>query len=95
MPRISAAGDVRIAQAKLVLRHNGTVTVEIPLELQPSEVSGSYELAITDTVLPLNALENCDELELSLEVSLSDGRNLKAFGISWYPEDGAFSSAVG
>ena len=95
LPRISAAGDVRIAQAKLVLRHNGTVTVEIPLELQPSEVSGSYELAITGTVLPLNALENGDELELSLEVSLSDGRNLKAFGISWYPEDGAFSSAVG
>lgn len=95
LPRICAAGQVQIAQASLVLRLNGAVIQETPIQLQPSEVSGSYELAITDIVLPLNGVEDGDELELSLEVSLSDGRNLKAFGISWHLEDGSFSSAVG
>ncbi len=95
LPRISAGGDIQIAQAKLVLRLNGTVAAEVPISMNPSEVAGSFELSIRDTVLPLNGLEDGDELELSLEVSLSDGRNLNAFGIIWYLEDGAFSSAVG
>ena len=95
LPRISAGGDVQIETAKLVLRRNGSVIVEVPLDLMPSEVTGSYEMAISDVILPLSGMEDGDALELSLEVTLSDGRNLKAFGISWLLEDGTFSSAVG
>ena len=95
LPRISAGGEVLITRADLVLRLNGSEVARIPLQLQSSEVAGSYELTITNTVLPLAGLEEGDELELSLEAGLSDGRNLSAFGISWYLEDGAFSSAVG
>lgn len=95
LPRISAGGDVQISTAKLVLRRNDSVIVEVPLNLNPSEVSGSFELAISDVVLPLSGMENGDTLELSLEVTLTDGRNLKAFGISWFLENGTFSSAVG
>lgn len=95
LPLICSSGSVEIASSDLVLRLNGAAALRIPIRLAPSEVPNSYELAVTDTELPLESLAEGDTLELYLEVSLTDGRNLSAFGISWYLEDGTISSSVG
>ena len=95
LPRISADGAVEIVTAELVLRLNGADCNRIPIQLTPSEVEGSLELTITDLKLPMPELQEGDALELCLEVTLTDGRHMNAFGISWRMEQGRIASAVG
>lgn len=95
LPRISNDGAVEIVTAEVVLRMNGQESIRIPIELVPSEVAGSFELTIGDLQIPMPELGDTDVLELSLEIALSDGRRLSAFGISWYLEEGKLASAVG
>lgn len=95
LPRISSVGEVKINVSEMVLRLNGSESIRIPILLSPSEVAGSFDLVLTDLQIPMPELEEADVLELFLEISLSDGRNLKAFGITWYLEEGNLTSAVG
>lgn len=95
LPRISAEGDLEFASQELVLRLNGQITARVPVKLSPSEVEGSYDLIISDLHLPRPELNATDALELYLEVTLSDGRRLQAFGISWHLDGDTLSSAVG
>ena len=94
LPQIEAE-ELTITDQELVLRLNGQIHAKVPTLLTPSEVSGSYEMLISDLHLPMPTLKRGDILELSLEVSLSDGRHLQGFGISWCLENGKLSSAVG
>ena len=95
LPLISSGGSVKILSANLVLRLNGADSSVVPIQLNPSEVAGSFDLTITNGRLPMPELEEGDILELYLVVHLSDGRNLQAFGISWQIKDGELISAVG
>lgn len=95
LPRISAAGTVEIAATEVVLRLNGQESVRIPIKLSPSEVDYSYDLVISDLHIPMPELTDSDSLELSLEVSLTDGRYLKAVGVTWKLKSGKLTSAVG
>ena len=95
LPRISAEGTVEIVTAEIVLRLNGAESARIPIRLAPSEVEGSLELIITNLEIPMPELKEGDALELFLEVTLTDGRHLNAFGISWHMEEEGLSSAVG
>ena len=95
LPLIAPGGSVRIVTANLVLRLNGADSTLVPIQLNPSEVAGSFDLTITGGKLPMPELQEGDLLELSLVVHLSDGRNLQAFGISWQRSDGELISAVG
>jgi hypothetical protein len=95
LPRISADGAVEIAASELVLRLNGGESVRIPIALMPSEVEGSFELTIMNLQIPMPELENADLLELYLDIALTDGRHLSAFGINWHLEDGKLVSTVG
>lgn len=95
LPLISSGGEVKIVTANLVLRLNGADSTQVPIQLNPSEVAGSYDLTITNGRLPMPELQEGDILELYLEVRFSDGRNLQAFGISWQLIDGQLISAVG
>ena len=95
LPQISSVGEVKISIAQMVLRLNSIESIRIPIRLSPSEVAGSYDLRINNLQIPMPELEEGDVLELFLEISLSDGRNLKAFGITWSLEDGKLVSAVG
>ena len=95
LPRISAQGAVEIATAEIVLRLNGEDCHRIPIQLNASEVEGSLELIIKDLALPMPELQEGDALELFLEVTLTDGRHLIAFGITWRMEGDRLSSAVG
>lgn len=87
--------ELTIASQELVLRLNGQISVKVPIMLMPSEVAGSYELIINDLHLPMPELDSTDNLELYLEIALSDGRHLQAFGIGWYLENGKLSASVG
>lgn len=95
LPLISSGGQVRIVTANLVLRLNGADSTLVPIQLNPSEVAGSFDLTITSGKLPMPELKEDDILELYLEVRLSDGRNLQAFGISWQRSGDELISAVG
>lgn len=95
LPLIAPGGSVRIVTANLVLRLNGADSTLVPIQLNPSEVAGSFDLTITGGKLPMPELQEGDLLELYLVVHLSDGRNLQAFGISWQRSDGELISAVG
>ena len=94
LPRIGGE-DLQITNAELVVWYNSEEFARMPITLNPSEVAGSFEATITDQEIPLPEMEAGECLELHLEVRLSDGRNLKAFGISWYLEGGELTSAVG
>lgn len=95
LPRISTAGTVEIARAEIVLRLNGAESARIPIQLSPSEVECSFELVISNLQIPMPELTDSDSLELSLEVSLTDGRNLRAVGVTWQLQNGKLTSAVG
>lgn len=95
LPDSSISGQVKIEKAEVVLRLNRNDSVRLPIKLIPSEVEGSWELVIKDLQIPMPTLKNFDNLELCLEVTLSDGRKLSAFGVAWSLEDGKLISAVG
>jgi hypothetical protein len=95
LPRVSAVGKVEIDKAEVVLRVNDSESIRIPIKLRPSEVAGSYELVITDLQIPMPELTESDVMELFLEVSLTDGRRLSAFGVTWHLENEKLTSAVG
>ena len=95
LPLIAPGGSVRIVTASLVLRLNGADSTLVPIQLNPSEVAGSFDLTITNGRLPMPTLQEGDILELYLVVQLSDGRNLQAFGISWQRSGDELISAVG
>lgn len=95
LPRLSTDGTLEIISSDLVLRLNGQISARIPIETEPSEVEGSYDVTLSDLHIPMPELSGTDSLELYLEVTLSDGRHLQAFGISWHLENGKLSSAVG
>ena len=95
LPQVSAKGSVQISTTELVLRLNGEICTQVPITLNPSEVSGSFDSTLTDLELTMPNIGYSDSLELYLEVVLSDGRHLQAFGISWYRENGKLQSAVG
>lgn len=95
LPQVSTEGAVEIVTAEIVLRLNGEESCRIPVLLTPSEVAGSFDMTITDLQIPMPELEQSDVMELSLEILLSDGRHLNAFGITWTQDSGKLVSAVG
>ena len=94
LPQIQGQ-ELTFVTQELVLRLNGPVSAKVPIVLSPSEVAGSYEVIINNLHLPMPELDDSDNLELYLEITLSDGRHLQAFGIGWYLENGKLSASVG
>ena len=88
-------GDITILSAQLLLRRNGSDAVRMEIQLQPGEVPSDYDAVIDQLDLPVGTLNAGDNLELYLEVKLSDGRNLSVFGISWHYDGTTLISAVG
>lgn len=96
MPRISTNGSqITYSSADLVLQFNGQELARTPLDLPDGEGEGSYELVLTDLVFDMPEMEDADQLELWLEVSLSTGEELLATGGSWFCSDGELLLAVG
>lgn len=94
LPRISA-GDLLFADAQLVLKLNGSPVEKQPLDLPEGEGEGSYELVLTGVSFTMPELQDDYQLELVLEVALSDGQVLTASGGSWYYNAGEMFMVVG
>lgn len=86
---------IQITRSDIVVRLNGEEIDRTAITLSPSEVMGSHEVTVPEIAISLPELSEMDSLELYLEVSLSDGRNLRAFGINWYLVGDELTSAVG
>lgn len=96
MPRISTDGsEITYSSADLVLQLNGQELARQSLNLPAGEGEGSYELVLTDVVFDMPEMEDSDQLELWLEVTLSTGEELLSTGGSWFYSDGELLLAVG
>lgn len=88
MPRITPDGSsITCTGAELILELNGVEQERKRLELPEGEGENSYELVLTDTAFRMPAMEDDYQIDLWLEVTLSNGQTLSTSGGSWYYND--------
>lgn len=80
--------SLTIRRAELVLMLGENEVYQQDITLQPGESEGGYELTLTKVQLPLPELKKDQQLDLMLEVTLSDGQSLRSDSASWYAEGG-------
>ena len=78
-----------------MLRLNGEAVEKQALDIPEGEGQGSYELVLSGISFPMPEMEDDYQLELILEVNLSDGQVLTASGGSWYYTGGEMIMVVG
>lgn len=97
LPRLTVSGDMpSIVKSRLLLVYNGEDFGELSVALESGEGAGAYELTLSGGDLNWPAeLNEGDNLDLYLEVELSDGGVLSTMGGSWYYGDGGLDLVVG
>lgn len=96
MPQLTMGSDaVTVDKAELVLKLSGEEAERQSITLPKGEGEGSYELAITDISFSMPKMDDDHQLDLWLEVVLSDGQTLSTCGGSWYYSNGNLVLAVG
>lgn len=96
LPLISQDGNpVAYNSASLVLSFAGEEVARQELTLPESQAEGIYEMDIKDITFDIPNMEDDQQLELKLEVSLADGQIFDAPGITWIYFDGQLLSAIG
>ena len=96
MPQLTMGSDsVTIEKAELVLKLSGEETDRQSITLPKGEGEGSYEMAVTDLSFEMPKMADDHQLDLWLEVTLSDGQTLSTCGGSWYYSNGDLVLAVG
>lgn len=96
LPRLSAGDSVvSYSEAKLVLKCNGEAVETQTVEVPEGEGEGSYESVLSGISFVMPQLEDDYQLEVSLEVTLSNGQVLTASGGSWYYNAGEMYMVVG
>ena len=95
MPRITTDSTPGYRSSELVLQLNGEEVERQPIEIPQGEGQGSYELAISDIRFTMPPMEDDYQLDLWLEVTLTDGSQLTLNGCSWNYNGGDLTIAVG
>ena len=95
MPRLSAAGAGSVSNAALVLQLNGKEVERQAVTLPAGEGDNSYELALSDIRFAMPDMEDDYQIDLVLEVSLSNGTTLNVSGGSWYSNNDELVLVVG
>lgn len=95
MPRISAGEQVDATEAQLLFLHNGQEIDRQILSLPVGESSGSYELVLENISFSLPKLEDDHQLDLVLQVPLSNGSAISYNGCSWYCNSGELNPVMG
>ena len=95
MPRITSDRTPDYSSAELVLQLNGEEIERQPVDIPRGEGEGSYEMAVSDIRFTMPAMEDDYQLDLWLEVTLTDGSQLTLNGCSWSYSDGDLIIAVG
>ena len=96
LPRItSTGGEVDVNQVNLVFQLNGSEIQRMPLDLPAGEGEGSYELAFQNISFDMPEMESDYQLDLWLEVSLTNGQTISSSGGSWYHSADGLMMVVG
>lgn len=96
LPRISASGqDVTCTDAALVLEFAGEEVGRQALTLVEGEGLRSYEADVASVSFTIPEMEDDQQLDLWLEVTLSDGSTMTTPGGSWYYNAGELFLVVG
>lgn len=91
----STTGAVTIRRSELILEKGNEVLYQQDITLLPGESEGGYELTLVNLTLPRPDMEPEDLLELTMEVTLSDGQVLHTAAANWYESAGELYLLVG
>lgn len=95
-PRLSADGStITPATTELVFKLNGEELERRAVTVPQGEAAGSYELALENAAFKMPAMEDDYQLDLWLEVTLSNGNTISVCGGSWYYNSGELLLVVG
>lgn len=95
-PAIKNGGQaVACTEAVLVLTFNGEEVGRKALDLPAADDSGVYEIPVSGIVFDIPELEDDNQLNLRLDVTLSNGHTLSDANGSWAYMDGALLGIVG
>lgn len=96
MPRLSASGGaVSCARSELAFQLNGQEIERQAITLPEGEGAGSYEMALSGVSFAMPEMEDDYQLDLWLELVLSDGSTISCNGGSWYYNGGELNLIVG
>lgn len=96
LPQITAAGtEVDYQNAQLVFCLNGNAIETQTLDLPKGEGEGSYETALTSVSFHMPEMEDDYQLDLYLNVNLTNGETISAGGGSWYYNNETLNMLVG
>lgn len=94
LPQLSGESSAVCTAAELSFRLNGQELHRQSVAL-PEEAGSTLHLDLAGKQFPVPEMENDYQLDLWLEVTLSDGRQINAVGASWFLTDGALTMSVG
>lgn len=95
-PQLSGNGEtVSLEKAALVLKLNDEEKARKDLQMPAGESAGSYELTLEDVTFDMPKMKDDDQLDLWLEVTLSNGEAITSNGGSWFYSDDALNLMVG
>jgi len=95
-PTIKNDGQaVTCTEAVLVLTFNGEEVGRKALDLPAADDSGSYEISVAGVSFDIPELEDDNQLNLRLDVTLSNGHTLSDANGSWAYMDGQLLGIVG
>ena len=96
LPLITDEGSsILCREAKLVLTFNGEEVDSVTLDVDDAPDAGTYTLSIAGTEFKVPAMEDDQQLELRLDVTLSNDQLLSAAGGSWFYNNGSLMLTVG
>ena len=95
-PLITNEDEVITCQeAVLILSYNGEELERKELTLNQSETSGILEAALENIVFQVPEMEAEQKVELTLNVTLTNGQTLSAYGADWIYNDEGLLPVVG
>lgn len=80
----SAVSSTSVRRSELILVLADNILYQQEVSLLPGESEGGFELALSNLKLPLPEMTAEDQLDLMLEVALSDGQMLQPASVSWF-----------
>lgn len=95
LPLLSTDGGAKIQNTALVMRLGTEEVGRKELTMAKGEGEGSFELTLQNFDLTLPKMQENDQVDLWLEVTLSDGQVLLSATSSWYLSGGKLSLVAG
>ena len=94
LPRIGGR-TIDYQSSDLVLRLGDGELQRVSIDMPKGEAEGSYEVILENVEFSMPAIEDEQQLDLWLEVTLDNGESLTYNGCSWFFANGELTLAVG